>query len=171
MEDTKNWVKKFIIGENICPFAGHSYENNTLGFVEINDADFETLLGKLWNEILNLNTVSNKDVSNVLCLVPALSDWNDFLDIMDILEQLIEDQDYTELIQVVGFHPNYIFEDSEDDDPANYTNRSPQPMVHLLRVDEVAKAIKNFVGVEHIPTRNIEKLREMGLEGIKKLLI
>jgi hypothetical protein len=89
---------------------------------------------------------------------------------MDIVEQLLDDQEYSEIIQVVGFHPEYVFEDSEDDDPANYTNRSPQPMIHLLRVDEVAMAIENFVGVEDIPTRNIEKLREMGIEEIKKLI-
>ncbi|CAN0551372.1 unnamed protein product [Ectocarpus sp. 8 AP-2014] len=40
-------------------------------------------------------------------------------------------------MKLATFHPQYRFEGSEEDDPSNYTNRSPYPVLHLLLEDQV----------------------------------
>ena len=41
------------------------------------------------------------------------------------------------IIQLATFHPQYQFSDAEEDDVENWTNRSPYPMFHLLRENEI----------------------------------
>ena len=77
-------------------------------------------------------------------------------------------------LQIASFHPAYQFEGSAPGDPANYSNRSPYPMLHLLREESVAKAVALHPDAEGIPERNIARLREMGsevLEGMMKKIM
>ncbi len=61
--------------------------------------------------------------------------------------------------QVVVFHPDFHFEDSAPEDPANGVNRSPAGMLHLLRRRDVEAAIAAHPDVGSIPALNAEKLR------------
>jgi len=74
------------------------------------------------------------------------------------------------LLQVASFHPDYRFADSDPDDIANFTNRSPYPTLHLLREDSVARAVAAFPDPEVIVERNIETLRSLGHEGWRRVL-
>ncbi|HFS6880981.1 TPA: DUF1415 family protein, partial [Legionella pneumophila] len=56
------------------------------------------------------------------------------------------------------------------DDVANYTNRSPYPMIHLLREDSLGKAITAYGDTHTIPEKNIATMNELGLEKMKQLL-
>ena len=51
---------------------------------------------------------------------------------------VLEQHELTETVQLVAFHPAFCFADTAFDDPSNGTNRSPAPMVHLLRRGDVA---------------------------------
>ena len=51
------------------------------------------------------------------------------------------------------------FADVAADDPANHTNRSPYPMLHLLREQSVARAVAAHPDPEAIPMRNAARLR------------
>ena len=67
----------------------------------------------------------------------------------------------------------HCFADSEDDDSddmANFSNRSPYPMLHLLREDSVERAVAAFPEPEAIFERNIATLRALGPSGWRKLL-
>ena len=48
------------------------------------------------------------------------------------------------VIQIASFHPQYQFAGTEPDDVENYTNRSPYPMLHLLREASVERAVAAF---------------------------
>lgn len=76
---------------------------------------------------------------------------------------------YEGIYQVASFHPEYVFADSPMDDPANYTNRSPYPMLHILREASIAKAISHYTSPEKIPERNVHFAREKGLAFMKAL--
>jgi hypothetical protein len=71
------------------------------------------------------------------------------------------------VVQLASFHPRYRFRDAPADDPGNYTNRSPHPMFHLLREDSLEQALANYPAPEAIPQRNLERLRQMGLEELE----
>jgi len=74
------------------------------------------------------------------------------------------------VIQVASFHPDYCFEGVSRDDPANFTNRSPLPMFHLIREAGLAAALESYPDPEMIPERNVRRLREIGVRGIRDLI-
>ncbi len=73
------------------------------------------------------------------------------------------------VIQIASFHPTYRFAGSDEEDPSNYSNRSPYPMFHLLREEHVSDAVARFPDTEQIPTRNVQLLRMMGIEQVRRL--
>jgi hypothetical protein len=83
---------------------------------------------------------------------------------------LLEAQDYNGVYQLASFHPNYCFDGSLKNDAANYTNRSPYPMLHLLRESSLEQALAHYPNPEMIPENNIKLTRELGLEKMKSTL-
>ena len=63
---------------------------------------------------------------------------------------------YEGTYQLAHFHPDYCFEGEAVSDPANYTNRSPYPMLHLLREASLEKALEHYEHPEQIPDNNIK---------------
>ena len=82
------------------------------------------------------------------------------------LEKFIEDESLD--IQIVCFHPEFKFESLEDEDRANFVNRSPFPMIHILRKSEVQRAAQ-IKGGENISFINEKKLKSMSVEEFKKV--
>ena len=72
-------------------------------------------------------------------------------------------------LQVASFHPQYQFADTQPDDIENFTNRSPYPMLHLLREASVERAIAATGDTEEIYRRNIRTLRALGHSGWQRL--
>ena len=95
------------------------------------------------------------------------SDYNQFL---DYAEALLIDLKLEGIYQIASFHPDYQFAETESDDVENYTNRSPYPILHLIREQSLEQAVANYPNPEQIPERNIAFLQELGIEKIKALL-
>ena len=74
------------------------------------------------------------------------------------------------MLQVASFHPDYQFADSTPDDPANFTNRAPWPILHLLREASIDRAVAAYPEPDAIIDRNIAAVRELGFEGFRALL-
>jgi len=79
---------------------------------------------------------------------------------------LISDEGFEGVIQLASFHPDYCFEGAPDDDAANYTNRSPYPMLHLIREQSLEEALEQFDQAELIPERNIAFARALGTPSL-----
>ncbi len=155
---TQSWIDTFIIGENICPFAKHIPREQ----IQLILDDSDTMLGvleqmsKTWAELK-----TNRDIETSIIVYPSASqDFEEFLDWYYACDQLLEDVDLREYFQLVAFHPNFVFDNAKETDAANYTNRSPYPMIHILREDSVSKAIAGHPDMDSIPVRNMEHLRK-----------
>jgi hypothetical protein len=72
--------------------------------------------------------------------------------------------------QIASFHPNYQFGGTDPEDVENYTNRSPYPMLHLLREDSLEKVIANYPDTDQIPTRNIKLMNSMGQDKLNEIM-
>ena len=96
--------------------------------------------------------------------------FDHYLDYVELAESLLVDLGYEGVYQLATFHPDYCFADAEPEDAANYTNRSPYAMVHLLREASVEKAIAFYGDTEQIPERNIAHLTELGSAAAEELL-
>lgn len=124
-----------------------------------------------WKEIEILMAADPNEISNTLLIFPeAFPDFEDYLDFFSLAEQLLATQGKESSFQLAGFHPYYRFSHTEASDPGNYTNRAPFPILHILRVDEVAAAIDSHPDINAVPEDNERKLREMGEEKIQDML-
>ena len=86
-------------------------------------------------------------------------DYNDFLPEVD---RLVRKLGLEGVIQVASFHPDYQFAGTAPDAVENYTNRSPYPMLHLLREESITEVAGDQDALAAIPLRNILTLRGLG---------
>lgn len=165
---TKKWISDVVIGCNFCPFAAVPYKKGSIHYAVEYSTDLNSCLQALILECQRLDEDDSIETS-LLIFPEAFSDFDDYLDMVAMAEELMDDQDYEGVYQVASFHPDYRFADAPDNDPANYTNRSVYPMLHLLREDSLEKAIDSHPDAEAIPGRNIVFAREKGLAYMKLL--
>ena len=165
IETTKAWVDRFVVALNLCPFAKHPLDQGKVRFVEYTGKDLAQLSQTLLVEMEQLDR-SEATETTLLVVPEMLHDFEEYLDYLAGVEMLMDELGYTGTYQIAGFHPDYVFEGVAPFDPANHTNRSPHPMLHIIREASVAWAIETHPDIDSIPERNIELLREMGVKGI-----
>lgn len=166
IEQTKSWISSIVVGENFCPFARKEMENDTIRYRVIgekNDKDaLENALIALMAECQLLD--DNEAIeTTVLIYSEGFSDFQTFLMLLELANNLMADKGYEGVYQLASFHPDYCFADAVDEDPANYTNRSPYPALHLIREDSIERVLEGIDNPERIPERNIRHAREKGL--------
>lgn len=165
---TTAWIKSVVIGCNFCPFAAKALAQKSIRYVVLPETTLESSLEALVEELRFLDR--SADIETTLIIFPHhFVDFEDYLDLVDLAEALSEEQGYEGVYQIASFHPNYCFSGAGDDDPANFTNRSPYPMLHLLREDSVSKAVDHYIDPEGIPERNIAFAQEKGLKHMRTL--
>lgn len=175
-ERTRDWVLDFVIGQGLCPFARKEIEAGSVGLHTSPAQDAEAAYRDMLAYLAHFMEVGPEEESTGLLVFPdALPDFLDFNDFIGECEAAIEQAGLTGEVQLIGFHPGYRFADAEgEDDPANYTNRSPHPMIHLLRESSMDAAIamwkKAGLDTAIIPERNKQRLREMGLERASRFV-
>jgi len=158
------WVDKFVIGFGLCPFASSARIAGGVRAVATAAMDIPSLLSGLQFELGLL--VRDLDIETTLLIHPeVLTDFEDYNDFLDLADSLLKNLNLEGEIQIASFHPSYCFSGSKPDDPENLSNRSPYPLLHLLREDSVTRAIKSHADIEAIPKKNIALLRQLRLEG------
>jgi hypothetical protein len=169
IEQTKNWLETIVIGLNFCPFARSELEQNSIHYAVVRANDMQSCLESLVLECERL--ARNQNIATSLIIYPELwSEFDDFLDYLAIAESLLEAQNYQGTYQLASFHPRYCFEGEKTGDPANYTNRSLYPMLHLIREDMLKKVLKQYPHPEQIPLQNIKRARKLGEPKLKTML-
>jgi hypothetical protein len=167
---TIQWLERAVIGLNLCPFAKAVHVKKQIRYVVSSGTTPEQLLEDLIRELGVLVQTPANEIDTTLLIHPGvLADFADYNDFLDVADAALEELDLISDIQIASFHPRYQFADSGPDDIDNYTNRSPYPMLHLLREDSVSRAVDAKPDAALIFAHNIAKLREMGHEGWKKL--
>ncbi|MEE2788723.1 MAG: DUF1415 domain-containing protein [Myxococcota bacterium] len=164
-----NWIEQVVVGEGLCPFARHSL--STLRVFATKSTTPAAVLMDVQRELnVLLNEPATKVSTSILVVPAGLDDFTVYLDMLELIELALEDTGLRGEIQVASFHPDYCFEGATDDDPANWTNRSPVPAFHFLREEHVSEARSRHDGVESIPQRNINHFRSLGLGHVKAML-
>ena len=169
IEQTKNWVREVVIGLNLCPFAARPFQANRIDYIVATGNNSEQHLHQLIECLQQLDSDTSIDTS-LLIFNQGYENFDDYLGLLAIAEQLIEQLDYAGRYQLASFHPAYQFEGSAADDVSNYTNRSPYPMLHLLREEQIEAAVASDINTDEIPDNNIKKLQQMGIEEIQAIL-
>jgi uncharacterized protein len=168
---TRAWLEKAVIGLDLCPFAKAVHLRDQIRYV-VSDAETpEALLADLLRELQLLAAADPEEVETTLLIHPrALTDFLDYNDFLDVADAAVAGLGLAGEIQVASFHPRYQFAGTGPDDIENYTNRSPYPMLHLLREASVEHAVEGFPDASRIYEKNIETLRRLGAEGWRRLM-
>ena len=168
--DVEQWLDEVVIGLDLCPFAARPRREKRVRIAVSHATDEEALLNDLQAELERLSDTPAAELETTLLAIPNMledfADYNDFLDAVDLwVEQFGWEGD----LQVASFHPQYQFADTEADDPGNLTNRSPWPLLHIIREESLEKAIEHYPDVDAIPERNIARMKALGPEERKRL--
>ncbi|MCW9014300.1 MAG: DUF1415 domain-containing protein [Gammaproteobacteria bacterium] len=169
IRQTRSWLKTVIIDLNFCPFAHRVFENETIHYQHVDNSDIEYCLRALIDECLQLDSNDVFETS-LLIFSQAFSSFDDFLDLIAMANTLLIDRGYEGIYQLAHFHPDYHFADVTKDDAANYTNRSPWPMLHIIRESSLEQALKHYPDPETIPEHNIKVTRAKGSKEMQTLL-
>jgi len=168
---TQHWLEQAVIGLNLCPFAKAVHLKKQIRWVESAASDAQGLLADLVQELQFLAAADPEQVETTLLIHPhALNDFLDYNDFLDVADGAIEELGLAGVLQVASFHPDYQFAGTAPDDVDNLSNRSPHPMLHLLREDSIARAVAAFPDAAAIYERNIETLHRLGADGWHRLM-
>lgn len=169
IEQTRSWIQKVVIDLNLCPFAAHVFNQDDIQYDVIEHDDTKTILHHLIETFEHLNNNKNIETSFII-FSNHYRNFNDYLTLLDLSNLLLDDLSYSGIYQLASFHPDYCFDDCSNQDASNFSNRSPYPMLHILREDSIEKALENYNNAEDIPDNNIERLEKIGFEKMQDTL-
>jgi ATP-independent RNA helicase DbpA len=164
-------LERAVIGLSLCPFAKAALAKGQIRFVVSPAESADALLLDLRRELLALSEADPSEVDTTLLIVPrALRDFLEYNEFLKRATSALDDEGLTGKLQIASFHPDYVFGDLHPDDVANSTNRSPYPILHLLREASVSRAVESFPDAATIFEKNVERLRELGHDGFQRVL-
>lgn len=168
---TRRWLERAVIGLNLCPFAKSVHVKNQIRYVVSGATKPEELLAELDRELRHLQQSAPDDLDTTLLIHPyVLQDFLDYNDFLDLADAALEALELDGELQVASFHPDYQFADAQAGDITNFTNRSPYPILHLLREASISRAVAAFPDASAIYENNIRLLRNLGHAGWADLL-
>lgn len=170
IQQTRQWIQQVVIGCGFCPFATKVMTENTIEYQVVAGTALHTHAEIMLSALKKLE--DNPSIETTLVIFPAAyAHFSAYLNFVKQTEKLSNRKGYEGIFQIASFHPQYLFGGSNESDAANYTNRSPYPMLHLLREESVAKAIAYYPDADHIPERNIKFAQQKSLAYMQGLLM
>jgi uncharacterized protein len=165
----RRWVETVVVDLNLCPFAGRELRRQRIRFVVTPATTQAQLLASLQTELQRLDT--HPAIETTLLIHPrVLQDFDDYNQFLETADALLAATGLTGIYQLASFHPHYRFAETAAHDVENYTNRSPYPMLHLLRELSLERSIASYPDPEQIPLRNIALMKRLGIARLKQLL-
>jgi uncharacterized protein len=165
------WMVQAVIGLNLCPFARAPLARDLVRFCVSRATTESTLLQDLHDELAALQAADPMTRETTLLIAPdVLGDFFDYNQFLHSADDVLRTLGLEGELQIASFHPDYCFADTPTDAIDNYTNRSPYPILHLLREASIERAVDSIADPDAIYRRNIATLRQLGLAGWQALL-
>ena len=166
----RQWLENVVIGLNLCPFASRPHQDNLVRFITSDAQNPPGLIKDITTELQRLDQHPSNTLETTLIAMPnCLADFYDYNDFLTELDTLLMKHGWQGVYQVASFHPNYQFAGTQPKDKENLTNRSPYPLVHLIREASIEKALKHHPDPQGIPQSNIELVEGLSAQQMKTL--
>jgi uncharacterized protein len=163
---TRNWLERAVIGLQLCPFAAVPHLNDRVRYCVSAQRSGVGLLEELGHELRTLQDADPLKCETTLLIHPhVLTDFLEYNDFLDACDAAVAELGFEGDLQVASFHPRYQFAGTSPDDITNHTNRSPYPILHLLREASVSRAVAAFPEAGQIFEKNIDTMRRLGVAG------
>ena len=164
----RRWIEKAVIGLNLCPFARSVYQQNKVRLIVSKSGRVDALMLELYQQCQYL--IETPEIETTLLIIPyQLEEFAEFNQILDQVDALIEGYEWSGVFQIASFHPKYQFHNTNIEDRENWTNRSPFPILQILRETGVERALSGYPDPDRIPEKNIRKLIEMDLSQFDRV--
>lgn len=166
---TRRWLAEFVVGLNLCPFARPLLDSPQLR-IAVCDAVDDSALSRFFLSELDLlqGTAESEVATSLLVFTAALAEFDDYLSFLEFAQQLLADAGLEGLLQLASFHPEYRFQGEAEHAASHFSNRSPWPILHLIREDMLSRVLGDFPDAEAIPARNIDVLEGLGAEDLQR---
>ena len=169
VKSVRQWVESLVVGLNLCPFAKRELVKSRVRFAVSEATTEEQLLLALQDELEILNEDSSVETT-LLIHAKVLQDFHDYNQFLGDADRLLVQMQLDGIYQIASFHPHYQFGGTAPDDVENYTNRSPYPLLHLIREESLTRVIADFPDVDQVPAHNIELMHRLGQDKLQALL-
>ena len=158
----QQWLDEVVIGLDLCPFAAAPHRRGQVRIALCQPPDEDRLTDALLAELERLAATDAAELETTLLAIDGLlADFDDYLRYVDFAELLLHQYGWEGEFQIASFHPAYVFADTAADDPANLTNRSPCPILHLIREASLSRVLARHPDPDAIPAANIRRVRAL----------
>jgi hypothetical protein len=166
---TKQWLEEVIIGLNFCPFAKKEFVNNTICYHDSKTEHVKSALHELIEQCRYLQAHEELETT-LIVYTEGFRGFERYLDLVDYANDLLVDSGFEGIFQLASMHPEYCFDGEDYDDASNFTNRSPYPMIHIIREASMARVLSVYNEPETIPENNIVLAKEKGANFFQQIL-
>jgi hypothetical protein len=158
---TLKWLDDVVIGLNLCPFAAKPRRQKQI-HLDIYPGNENDLISHLVNALEQLDSISASErETTLIVLTQCLQSFDDYNQFLADADWVIERGGWSGIYQVASFHPHYQFAGSHSQAAENLTNRSPFPILHLLREASLEQALEKYPNPDHIPEDNIKRVESL----------
>lgn len=177
---TRRWIDVVVTGKNLCPFSAPVRGTPSRVVVTRDAPGSPQLAGAIHAELLALHATDRARPATTFVLLAhaELASFEAYMEAVAPLAQSLASELTDGAIQVVLFHPHAAWGDGDESlrDAADFSTRSPVPMLHLLRDSDVVGAEAAWVRqhadaaeVPDIQQANAAWLRGIGYEEAERL--
>lgn len=166
---TRQWLKEIVIGLNFCPFANQPFIRDQVRYRVVSGIPLRALDQVITEECRYLAQHPETETTLII-LADLLQSFTAFNIYIKNAGKLLERKQLIRDYQLAHFHPEYVFAQHTREDAANYTNRSPYPVLHIIRQQSITEALKKMPGHREIPEANIHTAREAGKDFFREFL-
>ena len=139
--------------------------HNLIRIAISNAATESTLLEHLHSELVLIDQNPATTVETTLLVIAGmLTEFEAYNEFLAEVDSLLRTGGWEGKYQVASFDPWYRFHGTKDDDACNLTNRSPWPILHIIREASIDRALAGYSEPGAIPDRNIRTTRSLSPE-------
>ena len=163
------WLQDIVIDLNLCPFAQQELQSGGVEYYVSESTEEIQLMHELEQQLKRLQC--DDSIGTLLLIHPTVGiKFDDYNQMLTMADNLLEVMGLVGEFQIASFHPDYQFAHAQINSAENYTNRSPFPMLHLLRESDLEQAIAHYAGIDKVPTRNIQTMNQIGRSNLRNKL-
>lgn len=161
-DDVQRWLDEVVIGLNLCPFAAKPNRQKVIRIEVCHATSEQALSAVLLHELALLSNTPAPILETTLLVIPdMLQDFYDYNDYLDEADRLLVEKGFEGELQIASFHPDYQFAGTDAADAENLTNRSPYPILHLIREESLEEVLAKYPDPDSIPENNIRRVQAL----------
>ncbi|KAJ1453899.1 hypothetical protein M885DRAFT_618593 [Pelagophyceae sp. CCMP2097] len=166
---TAAWVRHVVVHLALCPWAAETIAKERMSVV---DATREDAMAAA---VAAMDATAETPQSTTLVALRRDMDWETYWALAADVDSLLDSRGLRGVVQLATFHPRYRFDGGDVDAAEHWTNRSPFPLLHFLREDDVEAALRT-VGIdgdgdsEPIWQKNVATCQRLGAIDLESRL-